>query len=884
MSVSPDPATMERLRKRGSLTVSTEAAGAPRQALGGIPFVPRAFLRRSHLFELLERDHTVTLLRASSGAGKSTLVADWIRSRDGSELVVWMSVDSASASRVGFWNRLSRMLTESGALPENFGLGAGRDATPRRLAELVLDGLRGTPSRVLLVLDDLHLADDSVSDDLMWLMERTEQLHLVCISRRWLPFESPAAIARLEPLVIRQADLALTEEEALEIADLLQLDVIAQDVRDVLDRTGGHPLLTRVALTTVGHARTLPGPVDAAALVAVVTQSAIPSIDSILEDGPRRAVALRLALLPTIDLELAGEMLGSDNPAAVLRDFERDGIGEVRESAGRLYFSFNPTVARVLADIAAAEVAPDEARRVRLSAIARLRDHGDPLDALRIAITLDEEYVVWPVVAHHFSALMTRHPQEVAEVLGALPLERIRRDGGIAAAIAIARSEHELTPSPEVAYLADIAIDYFEADRRHSDPGRRFLALAASIGAVRAARRYEDAAAYTDELIDGVDSLPAAAKEAVGLAVGAVLVQVGVTYILLGRFDDAISVAHRLANDPHPGRREHRLALLGYVHAMRGEMRDATAYVASMSHLEQASWLRTKPASGWHVEQALALLEEGDAPGALSLIAPFDESLRLLEYWPYLAWTKGLIRLAGGEPATGADELEAVVRKLLPRGASGVALDLLTALDADLLLAAGYPDRARRALASPASESPALSLARARLALLSGTGDSALELILSAETSALATPRQQMEAFALHAIQAERLDDHDRAVDATKRMLALSTRNALRLPLMMVPRAEVAPLLAEVAPEHGSLLDGLPDPFGRVLSPGQLTQRELTVLSALAAHSSVKELAGALFVSPNTVKTQLRSIYGKLAATNRAEALAVARRRGIIDR
>jgi len=61
-----------------------------------------------------------------------------------------------------------------------------------------------------------------------------------------------------------------------------------------------------------------------------------------------------------------------------------------------------------------------------------------------------------------------------------------------------------------------------------------------------------------------------------------------------------------------------------------------------------------------------------------------------------------------------------------------------------------------------------------------------------------------------------------------------------------------------------------------------LTDRELTILRLLPAPTPQRELASALFVTPNTLKTHLRAIYRKLGAESRGEAVIRARERGLI--
>lgn len=61
-----------------------------------------------------------------------------------------------------------------------------------------------------------------------------------------------------------------------------------------------------------------------------------------------------------------------------------------------------------------------------------------------------------------------------------------------------------------------------------------------------------------------------------------------------------------------------------------------------------------------------------------------------------------------------------------------------------------------------------------------------------------------------------------------------------------------------------------------------LTPREVEVLGLLAAGQANKEIARALGVSPNTVKTHLARLYEKLGAASRTEAIAQGRALGIL--
>ena len=77
----------------------------------------------------------------------------------------------------------------------------------------------------------------------------------------------------------------------------------------------------------------------------------------------------------------------------------------------------------------------------------------------------------------------------------------------------------------------------------------------------------------------------------------------------------------------------------------------------------------------------------------------------------------------------------------------------------------------------------------------------------------------------------------------------------------------------EAGPVAERITGGLPD---------ALTQREHEVLRNLAALLTTQEIAAAMFISVNTVRTHVRHILEKLAATRRNEAVRRARQLGLV--
>jgi LuxR family maltose regulon positive regulatory protein len=108
---------------------------------------------------------------------------------------------------------------------------------------------------------------------------------------------------------------------------------------------------------------------------------------------------------------------------------------------------------------------------------------------------------------------------------------------------------------------------------------------------------------------------------------------------------------------------------------------------------------------------------------------------------------------------------------------------------------------------------------------------------------------------------------------------ALLARTQLRLPLAFLPSDDLERVTAALtAAGYGEVTSDVPL---RSLLPAAepellLSERELAVLARLMETGSAAEIASALVVSTNTVKTQLRGVYRKLGVNNREDAIAVA--------
>lgn len=340
--------------------------------------------------------------------------------------------------------------------------------------------------------------------------------------------------------------------------------------------------------------------------------------------------------------------------------------------------------------------------------------------------------------------------------------------------------------------------------------------------------------------------------------------------------------------------RDDCLARLAHAEALQGDLRRASRH-ASL----------TRTASGdEHVQLARAwvALERADFVETRRRLDLVVSRASLPDLDPWLTASRLLVEarllVAAGQPdaatrlLAGAPELASVART------AGWLADLVTVARAEALLASGEPQRAL-ALVTPLPPHAVVEASVVTAAARRSIGDArGAQAVLAGAVAGLesAPLAWQIQAWLLESRLAEAQDKHDRARLVLDRALRLATAEQMRRPLiqdwrwlrafvdrdpalMRSHRAYLSTCHVEKsAPSLGHAGVAASDQF---LGAAHLTEREGQVLDLLAQMYSTDEIAAALYVSSNTVKTHLKGIFGKLCVNRRVEAVRRGRQLGL---
>jgi LuxR family maltose regulon positive regulatory protein len=293
----------------------------------------------------------------------------------------------------------------------------------------------------------------------------------------------------------------------------------------------------------------------------------------------------------------------------------------------------------------------------------------------------------------------------------------------------------------------------------------------------------------------------------------------------------------------------------------------------------QSAWPVDPVAEAWAAVLRAIMCRQG----VKQMRADADEAAKRLAaagiVAPVAALCQGIAQVLSGNPEGGETLLEQAISSGEEVGAPDV-LAIMLCERALLTMARGEWDQAG-ALAG-----------RARAALRSAGIEDALACAVEAR---VAVHRGDLAAARQKLIDAQRVRH---LLTYTQPHLAVQARIALiRVHLALADIAGAKTLMRETddilkrCPDLGTLVgeaQALRSQLAKERASGapgasSLTAAELRVLPLLATHLSFSEIGTEMFLSPHTVKSQAMSIYRKLGASSRHQAVTQARDLGLLE-
>jgi LuxR family transcriptional regulator, maltose regulon positive regulatory protein len=838
----------------------------------------------------------LTVLIGPPGIGKTLAMASWAATNQHPCPVAWVTLDEFDNRPGVLWGYVTTALRRAGVpVPHLSWAAASEDTVDHVFLVQLASVLASADPPVILILDDLHLLTGrTVLQGLTYLLRNAQPgLHVMAASRidPLLPLHRFRLTGELTE--IRAGDLAFSVPESGLLMAQHGITLPRDSLECLTERAEGWAAGLRLAAISLhGH----PDP-EQFIKEFVTEDSPVASylVEEVLNTQPPRIrdLLLRTSILDSFDSAIVSE-LSDDHAGNDLPDLVRT-IGFV-QPAGAGWYRYHSLFAEVLR-LKLRHEWPGLVPELHQRAAGWYRRNGSLTEAVRHAARAGDWQLAAGIVVEELAVGQLIRPREdrlLASEFTRMPYARTwTRPEPLLVAAALALAED---------HPCDIWLHAAESMLRQLPAGEALPSrLAAAQIRLAVARRTGDpgslaaAAAETQALLDAV---PAAVLARCPWIPAQALSSRGAAELWSGHLAEAASTFEAaIATAPAPGSAHEHADCLGYlalVNALRGRLNRAAGLA------EEAS---ASPASDDGRPP-----EPTSAAAHVALAAVHTERNELRQAHGELKRAEAALRLHP-DKLTGTVACIVAARKALAEGHPGGVMEIV--------------HQARQAWPLPHWLECRLALLESRAHAAQGDVTSALDAAGRADPASLEAavaqahawlaagdPRAARNALASHREGTEAVPDHVRLGSwlatarisygngeradgrrSLQRALRLGEPERARLPFVLertwlrrVLRAD--PDLAHV---YRDLLG--PDLVGPVREPlppagagpsapvmlEPLSSREREVLRHASEMLDTAEIAAVLFISVNTVKSHLKSIYRKLAVTHRGEAVRRAR-------
>ncbi|WP_099332655.1 helix-turn-helix transcriptional regulator [Actinomyces minihominis] len=862
-----------------------------------VPRLSSVHWERGRLVELVLSGAPLVVVRAPAGSGKTGLLVEVVNALSANPLnrcILASGEVIEAVPTIKLWEHCATELgvdlsaSSAGEAADEVG-GEGLFAPAM---EGVFRYLANTKENVYLVLDNSSFLTRRDAEFILLLLRTFQNFFVIAASQTRGQLEDTATKQTFDTVIIGPEALDFTPQEVEQYLRHYVPSVSNATIRRVANAGHGNVAMTKAAVQNLVLAAENGRELDGVDLDTVMYAAVGSTLEPALSDPGFATFLFRTSVVDTFTEELAETILGQKNVGGWLKKAEEMGVG-AWDTVLPGVFSYAPNLLEMLrrlrVEALPARVISDCAER----AVRYQLETGDVSTALVTALKNKLFHNATHIVASNPGPILGMKLEDLRRILRWVPesIAEYQPELGCLVAASYGSSGEGRAASLN---LLSRSASTARSQRDRTDPLRDAMLYATEGLALRKCGRIVQAyesARKSQELLsiemqkDPANSLPLAEFTAVTNAA---------TLLTAGAFQEALEPLMQVAEwGTSESMRVFANAHLAAAAALAGDMfaaeRAARLFELGAGFAEKGSLLTGSTDVMMEVFRVGRALERFDLEAAEMALNNLVIIPEADQYAGIVSHLQAMIDLLSENASEGLVRLQASRSRRASEGLTSYAAatydyaeQLLKAATGEVVDLAEFRNQVDLRTA-PAAQ----LLVYSRGLCLLGRPAPALQMLSKALQRNDLTVRIGTEAVALQAAILTQFDADQDLKFVIEKLVSMLVEYGLRTPLALLSDSDATAII-EAGERVGvseikMLFDEVQMRPDQPITIVTLTKRERQILFHLDSVETLKEIAETLYISENTVRTHVKSIYKKLGVSKRSDAVAVGGARGLLE-
>lgn len=310
-------------------------------------------LNRENLFSRLNSSYfnKLTYISAPAGSGKTTLISEWVKYKNISKDIFFISLDNQDNDISNFFFYFLKAF-DSITNSNYIRIDSEDDYDVKYYLNLLVDKLSSIQKDLFIIIDDYHyILNSNIHNLLCTLIDKSpNNLHFIILSRSEIPYNFSKLRLHSQLLDISLFDLKLNRDEIKNLFQINSLTITEKEILVIEEKTEGWLLSIEMMILSLKMnpdknilEKTIH--INNKYLLDFFTDQILSTLDKNIID-----FITKTSILKKFDSSICNKILNINNSQQILEFLEKNNIFIINIDSNRVYFRYHNLFSEIISN------------------------------------------------------------------------------------------------------------------------------------------------------------------------------------------------------------------------------------------------------------------------------------------------------------------------------------------------------------------------------------------------------------------------------------------------------------------------------------------------------------------------------------------------------